>query len=196
MCLSSARQLKCLRTRIQNRAKNFNMYLGLNKCLNFQKTLLYFRDFTMFCDASCLIHLQGKDTPSIEGYVLFICKTKSRLRRRQCGLARHFKIDPTETIALCFGYAKTLQLTMKALEVALDASAGMNFCLAQLDGSAQVTVMRVIGVAPKLVTSECNRVLRCSYPLPSRCAHLELHISHLKCIKRHSTTPPTDTHMF
>jgi hypothetical protein len=56
---------------------------------------------------------------------------------------------------------------MKGLEVALDASAGMNFCLAQLDGSAQVTAMRLIGVAPKLVTSECNRVLRCSYPLPS-----------------------------
>jgi hypothetical protein len=48
-------------------------------------------------------------------YVLFICKTKSRLRRRHCGLARHFKTDPTETVALCFGYAKTLQLTMKAL---------------------------------------------------------------------------------
>jgi hypothetical protein len=41
-------------------------------------------------------------------YVLFICKTKSRLRRRHCGLARHFKTDPTETVALCFGYAKTL----------------------------------------------------------------------------------------
>jgi hypothetical protein len=47
--------------------------------------------------------------------VLFICKTKSHLRRRHCGLARHFKTDPTETVALCFGYAKTLQLTMKAL---------------------------------------------------------------------------------
>jgi hypothetical protein len=41
-------------------------------------------------------------------YVLFICKTKSRLRRRHCGLARHFKTDPTESVALCFGYAKTL----------------------------------------------------------------------------------------
>jgi hypothetical protein len=40
--------------------------------------------------------------------VLFICKTKSRLRRRHCGLARHFKTDPTATVALCFGYAKTL----------------------------------------------------------------------------------------
>jgi hypothetical protein len=40
--------------------------------------------------------------------VLFICKTKSRLRRRHCGLARHFKTDPTESVALCFGYAKTL----------------------------------------------------------------------------------------
>jgi hypothetical protein len=47
--------------------------------------------------------------------VLFICKTTSRLRRRHCGLARHFKTDPTETVALCFGYAKTLHLTMKAL---------------------------------------------------------------------------------
>jgi hypothetical protein len=27
--------------------------------------------------------------------------------RRHCGLARHFKTDPTETVALCFGYAKT-----------------------------------------------------------------------------------------
>jgi hypothetical protein len=41
-------------------------------------------------------------------FVLFICKTKSRLRRRHCGLARHFKTDPTESVALCFGYAKTL----------------------------------------------------------------------------------------
>jgi hypothetical protein len=40
--------------------------------------------------------------------VLFICKTKSRLRRKHCGLVRHFKTDPTETVALCFGYAKTL----------------------------------------------------------------------------------------
>jgi hypothetical protein len=40
--------------------------------------------------------------------VLFICKTKTRLRQRHCGLARHFKTDPTETVALCFGYAKTL----------------------------------------------------------------------------------------
>jgi hypothetical protein len=40
--------------------------------------------------------------------MLFICKTKSRLRRRHCGLERHFKTDPTETVALCFGYAKTL----------------------------------------------------------------------------------------
>jgi hypothetical protein len=27
--------------------------------------------------------------------------------RRHCGLARHFKTDPTETVALFFGYAKT-----------------------------------------------------------------------------------------
>jgi hypothetical protein len=27
--------------------------------------------------------------------------------RRHCGLARHFKTDPIETVALCFGYAKT-----------------------------------------------------------------------------------------
>jgi WD40 repeat protein len=40
--------------------------------------------------------------------LLFICKTKSRLRRRHCGLVRHFKTDPTESVALCFGYAKTL----------------------------------------------------------------------------------------
>jgi hypothetical protein len=32
----------------------------------------------------------------------------SRLQRRHCGLALHFKTDPTETVALCFGYAKTL----------------------------------------------------------------------------------------
>jgi hypothetical protein len=31
-------------------------------------------------------------------YVLFICKTKTH-----CGLARHFKTDPTEIVALCFG---------------------------------------------------------------------------------------------
>jgi hypothetical protein len=41
-------------------------------------------------------------------FVLFICKTKSRLRRRHCGLARHFKTDPTKTVALCFEYGKTL----------------------------------------------------------------------------------------
>jgi hypothetical protein len=52
---------------------------------------------------------------AVASNVLFICKTKSRLRRRHCGLARHFKTDPTETVALCFGYAKTFQLTMKAL---------------------------------------------------------------------------------
>jgi hypothetical protein len=44
----------------------------------------------------------------VKTIVLFICKTKSRLRRRHCGLAHHFKTDPTESVALCFGYAKTL----------------------------------------------------------------------------------------
>jgi hypothetical protein len=63
----------------------------------------------VFFDLSnILFHSQGIN-------VLFICKTKSRLRRRLCGLVRHFKTDPTETVVLCFGYAKTLQLTMKAL---------------------------------------------------------------------------------
>jgi hypothetical protein len=44
----------------------------------------------------------------IDTVVLYICKTKSRLQRRHCDLARHFKTDPTETVPLCFGYAKTL----------------------------------------------------------------------------------------
>jgi hypothetical protein len=39
----------------------------------------------------------------VDPYVLFICNTKSRLRRRRCGLARHFKTDPTETVAIGFG---------------------------------------------------------------------------------------------
>jgi hypothetical protein len=40
--------------------------------------------------------------------VLFICKAKTNtFDRRHCGLARHFKTDPTENVALCFGYAKT-----------------------------------------------------------------------------------------
>jgi hypothetical protein len=39
-------------------------------------------------------------------YMLFICKAKTAFDRRHCGLARHFKTDPTETIALCFGYPK------------------------------------------------------------------------------------------
>jgi hypothetical protein len=63
-----------------------------------------------------LAHLYlGSWALELDTCVLFICKTKSRLRRRPCGLARHFKTDPTETVALCFGNAKTLQLTMKAL---------------------------------------------------------------------------------
>jgi hypothetical protein len=37
---------------------------------------------------NCVVHLQD------EGIV-------------GCGLARHFKTDPTETVDLCFGYAKT-----------------------------------------------------------------------------------------
>jgi hypothetical protein len=45
----------------------------------------------------------------------YMCCSSASLRRRLCGMARHFKTDPTETVALCFGYAKTLQLTMKAL---------------------------------------------------------------------------------
>jgi hypothetical protein len=27
-----------------------------------------------------------------------------------CDLARHFKTEPTETVALCFGYPKTLRV--------------------------------------------------------------------------------------
>jgi hypothetical protein len=43
-------------------------------------------------------------------FVLFICKVLTHLRPkalRHCSLARHFKTDPTETVALCFGYSKT-----------------------------------------------------------------------------------------
>jgi hypothetical protein len=47
-------------------------------------------------------------------YVLFICKTKSRLRRRHCGLARHFKTDPAESVAL-FWIREDTFLTTKAL---------------------------------------------------------------------------------
>jgi hypothetical protein len=43
----------------------------------------------------------------IRPYVLFICKLLTRLRAKHFGLARHFKTDPTETVALCFGYPKT-----------------------------------------------------------------------------------------
>jgi hypothetical protein len=57
----------------------------------------------LFCFGITLRVFQPIDT-----VVLFICKTKSRLRRRHCGLVRHFKTDPTESEALCFGYAKTL----------------------------------------------------------------------------------------
>jgi hypothetical protein len=77
---------------------NFITQIGLDK--NWEKCL---------GRVSCVVHLQDKVTPSTKGiFVLFICKTKSRLRRRHCGLARHFKTDPTESVALCFGYAKTL----------------------------------------------------------------------------------------
>jgi hypothetical protein len=48
----------------------------------------------MFVFFFCVVHLQGADTPSTEGIVI-------------CGLACHFKTDPTETITLCFGYPKT-----------------------------------------------------------------------------------------
>jgi hypothetical protein len=40
------------------------------------------------------------------GTSTFLCCSSAR--QRHCGLARHFKTDPTETVALCFGYAKTL----------------------------------------------------------------------------------------
>jgi hypothetical protein len=64
----------------------------------------------------CVVHLQA--------FVLFICfaislcicvsKTESYglsmicfEMKRHCGLSRNFKTDPTVTVALCFGYAKT-----------------------------------------------------------------------------------------
>ena len=53
------------------------------------------------------------------------------------------------------------------LETALDhVSAGANSYWAQRDGRAQVPAIRSIDIAPMLVMPECNRVLRCSYPLP------------------------------
>jgi hypothetical protein len=78
--------------------------------------LIYQQTISLFPEQSTL-DCQDVEASSCEDMsnVLFICKTKSRLRRRHCGLARHFKTDPTETVAFCFGYAKTLQLTMKAL---------------------------------------------------------------------------------
>jgi hypothetical protein len=102
-----------------------------NFCNSFQEPNLlvfcqYFHQQT--CNTSCrkktsgIIHtIDGRISKNVEIlngtnflvdffniFVLFICKTKSRLRRRHCGLARHFKTDPTESVALCFGYAKTL----------------------------------------------------------------------------------------
>jgi hypothetical protein len=46
------------------------------------------------CTYVCIVNI------AIVTIVLFICKTKSRLRRRHCGLARHFKTDPTESVAV------------------------------------------------------------------------------------------------
>jgi hypothetical protein len=51
------------------------------------------------------------DTVSTDMMKRVLCCSSARQNhafdRRHCGLARHFKTDPTETVALCFGYAKT-----------------------------------------------------------------------------------------
>jgi hypothetical protein len=70
----------------------------------------------------CVVHLQDKVTPSTKALwpvasfqnrslSVALCFGYAKTlfwRRRHCGLARHFKPDPTKTVALCFGYAKTL----------------------------------------------------------------------------------------
>jgi hypothetical protein len=107
------------------------------------------------------------DTPYPD-HLLYPCTTyESYLLQRWLNLNIH-PDEWTALMNLCINCPETDETQNGVdLKVALDASAGMNFCLAKLDGSVQVTAMRLIGVAPKLVTSECNRVLHCSYPLPS-----------------------------
>jgi hypothetical protein len=107
------------------------------------------------------------DTPYPD-HLLYPCTTyESYLLQRWLNLNIH-PDEWTALMNLCINCPETDETQNGVdLKVALDASAGMNFCLAKLDGSAQVTAMRLIGVAPKLVTSECNRVLHCSYPMPS-----------------------------
>jgi hypothetical protein len=121
------------------------------------ETMVIYRD---------MIIITYPDTP-FPDHLLYPCTTyESYFLQRWLNLNIH-PDECTALMNLCINCPETDETQNGVdLEVALDALAGMNFCLAQLDGSAQVTAMRLIGVAPKLVTSECNRVLRCSYPLP------------------------------
>jgi hypothetical protein len=108
-------------TKIRNFLKSIwyeNFEVNLISVSPIKKAHFFSKKIIFFLSRGCCGHLYTafpQQLHTLPPYVLFICKTKSRLRRRHCGLARHFKTDPTETVALCFGYAKTLQLTMKAL---------------------------------------------------------------------------------
>jgi hypothetical protein len=46
--------------------------------------------------------------------------------RRHCGLARHYKTDPTDTVALCFGYPKTPCLQAEARQAVFRADEQAN----------------------------------------------------------------------
>jgi hypothetical protein len=51
----------------------------------------------------------------------------SAFKCRHCGLARHFKTDPSETVALCFGYTKTPCLGLMAIWVLPCSSVGRDW---------------------------------------------------------------------
>jgi hypothetical protein len=95
--------------------------------------------------------------------VLFICKTKSRLRQRHCGLACHFKTDPTETVALCFGYAKTLFWRRRHYGLARHFKTDPTKTVVLCFGYAKTLFWRADGKADEQDNSLCRTPFRSKY---------------------------------
>jgi hypothetical protein len=74
------------------------------KCLRISKTESY--RLSMCCSSARQSHAFDEDTVK-DHYIRTLPSLVLVKKKRHCGLARHFKTDPTKTVAFYFGYTKT-----------------------------------------------------------------------------------------
>jgi hypothetical protein len=125
LCCSSARQMSCSsvchqldswsvfaypKQRATVLVGSFLKWHARPQCLHRQLNCLRVSKTESYVSVGSVLNDSPGHNAFVKGVTLSCRWTTqmSRLRRRHCGLAHHFKTDPTKTVALCFWYAKTL----------------------------------------------------------------------------------------